>query len=97
VPRPEQLHHADEFGKQPAITDVVGPGSADADGMLGPGVIQLDGIVENGSGETPPPPAVTPQRMALAFGGVFLAGLLLVWVLFTWLLPWAFSISETLQ
>ena len=97
MPRPEQLHHADEFGRGPAITEVVGPGSADADGMLGPGVIQLDGIVENESGRTPPPPAVTPQQMALTFGVIFVVGLLLVWVLFAWLLPWAFSIMATLR
>ena len=89
MPESRNPHGADEFGKEPAITDIVAYGEADAAGMLGPSVIQLEGVVEDESGVTPPPPAVTPRQMALFFGVVFVAGLVLVWVLFAWLLPWA--------
>ena len=98
MPEADELHHADEFGKQPAITNVVSYGTADAAGMLGPGIVQLKGLVEDDDPRHPPsPPSITPGKLALVFGGIFVAGLLLLWVLFVWLVPWAMSALVQLQ
>ena len=76
--RPSREHSADEFG-QPASTAMKG---LDPPMIGAPSSILLDGIVENESGVTPPPPPISVRAAAIGLLVMFVLGVCLaVWLL----------------
>ena len=74
VPKGSRMHHADEFGRV-ASNKLTG---ADAPSIGAASMIAVDGIVENESGVTPPPPPISVKAIAIGLVVMFLVGLILL-------------------
>lgn len=86
MPRPSRLHHSDEFGK-PASGVVAGSSAKSAFGRRSVGAasaILVDGLVENESGVTPPPPPISIRTLIIGLGVMFAIGIAVMIVLTVW-------------
>jgi hypothetical protein len=72
--KPSQEHQSHEFGRPPS-TGIKG---LDAPMIGAPSSIMLDGIVEQESGVTPPPPAVSVKAVVIVLVAMFLFGLIML-------------------
>lgn len=80
------MHHADEFGR-PASGVVAGSSAKSAFGRRSTGAasaILIDGIVENESGVTPPPPPVSIRAIVIGLGVMFAVGIAIMIALMVW-------------